>query len=325
MHSRTRWAGSLVVVLVVAGCDQITATSEVGVSLSAGPQLTSFDGSPWSAPVNLGPSINTPALEQNATLSPDELSLYLISNRAGGLGGNDIWIARRASLDSPWETPVNPGAPLNSSGNEASPSFSIDGHLLAFASERAGGHGSSDVYFTHRAHTHDDFDWGPPVNLGAEVNTTAFEAGAAYLQSSEEGATNLYFVRGPNNADLDIYVAAVKKNGETRGPATPVSELNYPTPGIVDAHPSVRKDGREVLFHSTRPGGLGLGDLYVSTRRSVHEPWSTPVNLAALNSSANDAQPTLSFDGRTLVFTSTRPGGFGQSDLWMSTRTPSGR
>jgi len=45
---------------------------------------------------------------------------------------------------------------------------------------------------------------------------------------------------------------------------------------------------------------------------------------APLNSAASDFQPTLSYDGRTLIFASLRLGGLGGSDIWMSTRTPSG-
>ena len=47
-------------------------------------------------------------------------------------------------------------------------------------------------------------------------------------------------------------------NGETRGPAVPVDELNDANPATTDAHASVRTDGREVFFYSNRPGGLGL-------------------------------------------------------------------
>jgi len=50
----------------------------------------------------------------------------------------------------------------------------------------------------------------------------------------------------------------------------------------------------------------------------------TPVNAAALNSPASEQQPSLSGDGRTLVFASSRSGGFGGTDIWMATRTPSG-
>ncbi len=69
-----------------------------------------------------------------------------------------------------------------------------------------------------------------------------------------------------------------------------------------------------------------MNDFWVSTRRSVHDPWSAPVHLdAPLSSAFNDRHPSLSGQGRTLLFASTRPtGGFGQDDIWMSTRTVNG-
>ncbi|PYP44588.1 MAG: hypothetical protein DMD50_13910, partial [Gemmatimonadetes bacterium] len=57
------------------------------------PQAMSFAGSEWSAPVNLGAPVNSAASEMNAALSPDELSLYFVSTRAGGVGGADIWVS----------------------------------------------------------------------------------------------------------------------------------------------------------------------------------------------------------------------------------------
>ena len=64
---------------------------------------------------------------------------------------------------------------------------------------------------------------------------------------------------------------------------------------------------------------------FAPTRRSVHDSWSPPTNLGApLNSTAAGQQPSLSSDGRTLVFASSRAGGFGGADIWISTRTPSG-
>ena len=301
-------------------------------SLSCGPepdspvirtpiQAQSFANSEWSVPVNVGAPVNSPAGEMNAALSPDELSLYFTSPRAGGLGITDIWVSQRACDGCPWETPVNLGAPINSPSQDAGPRLSNDGHLLFFQSDRPGGHGSVDIYVSRRDNPKDDFGWGPPVNLGTDVNTADVESGADYLQSAEDGAANLYFNRGLGQQN-DIYYAPVKRDGETRGPAVLVSELNSTT---TDIHASVRKDGREVFFSSMRVGGLGAADLWTSTRRSVHESWSTPVNLGApLNTTANDQQPSLSDDGRTLLFTSDRLGGLGGNDLWISTRTPSG-
>ncbi|PYO84612.1 MAG: hypothetical protein DMD65_02630, partial [Gemmatimonadetes bacterium] len=194
-----------------------------------------FANSEWSEPENLGAPVNSAAGEMNPALSPDELSLYFVSTRAGGFGGADIWVARRPSLDSPWEEPVNLGPGVNGPGIEASPSISIDGHLLFFSSDRPGGQGSNDIYVARRADKNDDLSWGPATNLGPDVNTAGFEAGGFYLQSGEDGSANLYFSRGPNTVALDIYYAPVTTDGETRGPAVLVTELSDLSPTITDA------------------------------------------------------------------------------------------
>jgi hypothetical protein len=219
---------------------------------------------------------------------------------------------------------VNLGAVVNTAATETGPGLSVDGHLLFFRSTREGGQGLGDVYVSRRANPNDDFGWGPPVGLGTDVNTSAEEAGAEYLESAEEGVANLYFNRAPLGGTADLYYAPVTRDGETRGPAVLISELSHPT--ATDQGPTVRIDGREMFFFSTRPGGSGGADLWTSTRGSVHDPWSTPENLGTvLNSTAADQQPGLSGDGRTLMFASSRSGGFGGTDIWISTRTPSGK
>jgi len=279
----------------------------------------------WSAPVPLGAPVNSTAGEQTPALSPDGLSLYFQSNRAGS-DGNDLWVSRRASLDSPWEAPVNLGPRVNSAGTEGAPALSSDGHLLFFQSDRPGGQGGGDIYVSQRTDPNDDFGWGPPVNLGPEVNTAAFEGGPGYLTSTANGVAALYFGRGSSGVDQDIYYVPVTADGQPQGPAVLVTELTDPTVGVNDAHPSVRTDGREVILYSNRAGGFGVSDLWVSTRRSVHDPWSRPDNLGApMNTTFIDTQPTLSQDARTLVFSSNRPGGLGLNDIWISTRTRIGR
>jgi hypothetical protein len=288
-------------------------------------QAMSFANSEWSEPVNLGSTINTTFNEQGPTLSNDGLSLYFGSDRPlGGAGSFDLWVSRRACADCPWEPPVNLGAVVNTAASETGPGLSIDGHLLFFTSTRPGGQGLSDLYLSHRANPTDDLGWGPPVGLGPDVNTAASEAGAEYVQSAEEGAANLYFNRAPPGQTADIYYAAITRDGGTLGPVTLVTELSDPT--ATDQGVTLRTDAREVFFFSTRPGGSGGNDLWTSTRRSVHDPWSTPANLGtAINSTAADQQPGLSTDGRTLVFVSSRSGSFGGTDIWMITRTPSGQ
>ena len=89
-----------------------------------------------------------------------------------------------------------------------------------------------------------------------------------------------------------------------------------------DLCPALTGDGLTLLFGSNRPGGIGAGDVWISTRDSISDPFSEPVNLGPTinSSSSRDSHPAISFDGLTLAFSSDRPGGQGQLDLWMSTR-----
>src|SRR6266581_5826175 len=190
---------------VLLGCLTLPACARESQPAAPKLEAMSFSNSEWSEPVNLGAPINSAANEMNAALSPDELSLYFVSTRSGGLGGADIWVSRRASLDAPWGEPVNLGPNVNGPGLDAAPAVSLDGHLLFFSSDRPGGQGSNDIYVARRADKSDDLGWGPAVPLGPEVNTGAFEAGGFYVQSEEDGSANLYFVRGPNSVALDIY------------------------------------------------------------------------------------------------------------------------
>lgn len=88
-----------------------------------------------------------------------------------------------------------------------------------------------------------------------------------------------------------------------------------------DLRTAIRRDGLEMLMSSDRPGGVGSFDLWVSTRETTRDAWSSPVNLGAtVNSDAQDGDPAMSRDARTLYFNSDRPGGFGGQDLYVTTR-----
>ena len=113
----------------------------------------------------------------------------------------------------------------------------------------------------------------------------------------------------------------------SQGPGPHYSEWSTPEnlgPSInttaTEAGGAVSKDGLSLYFHSNRPGGLGGTDLYVSQRNNLNAPWGVPVPLVAVNSSAGDAEPTLSRDEHWLFFNSARPGGVGGIDLWASYR-----
>jgi hypothetical protein len=279
--------------------------------------------SDWSAPVNLGPIVNSPFNDFAPAISKNGLSLYFSSDRPGGLGPSDIWVSQRNSRDDPWGVPVNLGPPVNTSFGERAPNFSRDGHWMFFVSDRPGGVGGDDLWVSWRTNIHDDFGWQPPINLGAGVNTATFDAGATFFENDEAGTPLLFFgsTRAGGPGGEDIYVSAQTADGSF-GPATLVSELSSPQS---DRRPTIRFDGLEIIFFSNRPGTLGGADLWASTRETVFDSWSVPVNLGpVVNSTSNEAPSYLSSDGRILILTSDRPGGFGSGDLYVTTRQRGG-
>jgi hypothetical protein len=268
--------------------------------------------------------VNTASNDGCPIESPDGRSLYMATNRPGGLGGNDIWVAERAGRDAPWGAPVNLGAPVNSAANDFCPT-PLSEHELLFVSERGGpgSCGGADIYVTHKRHG----VWSEPEDLGCDVNSAAAEAGPSLVTIA--GRDHLFFsstrpggfaadVSGAASGDSDIYVSVEIRHGRL-GPAALVDGLNS---AADDFRPNVWKHGHglELVFDSNRPGTLGGQDIWSASRDDDDEPWSAPLDLVAVNSAANDTRASISHDGKRLTFGSTRPGGEGMSDVYVSTR-----
>jgi hypothetical protein len=276
--------------------------------------------SEWTAPVNLGPTINSSFNEFGPATSKDGLSLYFASDRPGGFGSMDIWVAQRPSRNDAWGLPMNLGAVTNTAAAEGPPTLSRDGHWLLFNSNRPGGVGDQDIWAAWREHTGDDLGWEPAFNLGVAVNSAFFDAGPSLLEHDESGAPLLFFTSNrPGLGDpgtFDIYVSQLTRHG-LFAPATLVPELNS---AIDELRPSLRFDGLEVFFVSNRPGSSGF-DVWASTRRTLFSPWAPPANLGpTVNTAFADGQPYIDADRQTLYFVSTRPGGVGGQDLYVSMR-----
>ncbi len=178
----------------------------------------------------------------------------------------------------------------------------------------------NDIYVSRRHDRRNDFGWGPAENLGSGVNTPSQERGAEYFEDPETGTVTLYFNsdRPGGFGGNDIYASTLLPDG-TFGPAVLVEELSS---SADDQALTIRRDGLELIIASNRQGTLGGLDLWVATRASTSDPWSTPVHLGpVLNSAADEAGVALSFEGTALYFHSGRPGGFGGFDLYVSTRT----
>ena len=151
-------------------------------------------------------------------------------------------------------------------------------------------------------------------------NTFNREAGPEYFKDPETGIITLYFNsdRPGGIGGNDIYASTLQPDGTFGSPAL-VEELSSPAD---DQALAIRRDGLELIIASNRLGTLGGLDLWVTTRASTSDPWSTPVHLGpVLNSAAVEAGVALSSKGTALYFHSDRPGGFGAFDIYVSTRS----
>ena len=120
----------------------------------------------WKTPEPFGKPINTSYWEGGACISPDGKTLYFTSERKGGFGNSDIWVAQRKTKTE-WETPVNIGAEINSPNDEAGLFLAPDGKTLFFCSNGANSMGGYDIFRTVLK----DGVWSKPENLGYPINT----------------------------------------------------------------------------------------------------------------------------------------------------------
>jgi len=202
--------------------------------------------------------VNSTSSEMAPTLTGDDLTMYFVSNRTGGQGGYDIWMATRLDVKSPWMTATNVTS-LNSTATEDYIDVRDDDLEMFISSSRPGGLGLNDIWVSSRAST--TAPWGTLVNI-AGANTA----------SSEDD-------------------------------------------------PSVTADGLELYFVSPAHGGQGAGSIFRLTRSSIKTSWSTtPQYVSELDSTSQDHSPSISPDGLTMLWSSTRPGGTGSSDYYIATR-----
>lgn len=283
--------------------------------------------SDWSPVVHLPAPINSEFDDHAAIMSKDEKTMYFTSNRTGSVAGSeDIWVSTRKTRNSPWVTPFQLGPNINSPAMERVRSFADDDRILLFQSDRTGGFGFTDIWAVYRSHKNDDFDWSAPFNLGAVINSPFTELAANYLFADANRVRKLFFssTKPGGFGGPDIYESTIDDLGfET---SVNVFQLNSPS---IETCFWVTGDGLELIFSSNRPnitGDIQQHDMWVAYRESVYDSWSPPERLTTDVNVPDwqDVNPAISFDNRTMLMASRRPGGIGPGtfDIYVTTRRP---
>ena len=121
----------------------------------------------WGKPISISKNINSQFNEGTCTISADGRQLIFTSCVGRkGYGNCDLFESRK--IGEEWTIPVNMGPQINSAGWESQPSLSADGRIIYFVSDRRGGLGNRDLYFSYQL---DDGKWTKAENLGASINT----------------------------------------------------------------------------------------------------------------------------------------------------------
>ncbi len=309
---------ALVLVVLAAG---LAASAELA---GLGPygswsQAVRVEGSETSEP-----SFNGQYLDGCPFISRDGKVFFMASRRPTGPADQktdiNIWVSTRKDAHDEWGAPTLVGPPVSIDVTDANateindfcPTLAKNGHDFYFVSNRDGYCGTTrndDIYSTRmdgHGRWHETAE-----HLGCDVNTTGNEASPfpqkqlLYFSSSFTGAGDLYY------SSWD--------HGSWQG-REQVPGLNTPTWN--EGQPNVRRDGLEIFYFSNQPDGIGGGtDIYSATRASTKDAFSGAADVGAdVNSPASDTRPSLSWDGTRLYFGSTRPGGEGDSDHYMTTR-----
>jgi Tol biopolymer transport system component len=199
-------------------------------------------GTVFSA-VHALPVVNGSSLDGSPFVTTDDRALLFFSNRAGGTGDRDLWMATRPSRDLDFSEPV-PIPGVNSTSLDLLPELSPDGLTLRFESARSGGSGSSDLWIAERSLPSEPF--GAPRPL-ADLNTTGREEGFSLSRDQ----LTIVFSSNRGGSGMHLWVATRGAVGALFGTPVPISELDSTA---LELDPALSLDGREIFFVSTRSG-----------------------------------------------------------------------
>ena len=267
--------------------------------------------------VNIGDSINSIYPDYCPILTADEQELYFTSRRpipsdsTKDIYNNyyeDVWYSH-AKPDGGWSTAINIGPPVNTAGNDATVSISPDGQMMFVYKDNSEGDGN--IFATYKTGN----NWSSPTLIDSAnsgvINSSAHEPSASL---APDGQT-LYFVsdRPGGLGGTDIYKVSVQDNGTWGNPTNLGPTIN--TTRNEDA-PYIHPDDSTLFFSSQGHNTMGGYDVFVTHLNNKGE-FSDPKNMGyPINTPDDDIYFTLSSDGRRAYYSSIRPGGYGEKDIY---------
>jgi hypothetical protein len=208
------------------------------------------EGSNWSMPVEIATQIVSEGNLFPTGLSADGSTLLMAYRPTRG--NTDIWYSQ---FDGMFWSPAQPvhGA-INTNADEEHASFSPDGNRIYFSSDRRGGEGGLDIWYSDRQA---DGQWGEPVNMGENINTKEDET-CAYIAPAE--GRFIFASKGHfNMGGYDIFRCEIENDGSWGQP----TNIGFPvnTTGD-DTYYVPLNDGLSALYTRFTNVAIGRNDLW---------------------------------------------------------------
>jgi hypothetical protein len=320
------WGTLLAVIGLCAGCAGTTGDLLVRRG-SADGEVTEVDGAaairctPWTDGTRLEPAeplgtINTPYAENEPFVTPDGLQLFFASDRPGGRGGFDVYVASREAPGMPFGGVVSYAA-ANTDNDDGGLVLSADGLTAYISSVRPGGPGAADIWSATRA------DPASPFSASAFAPLTSVNnQGRDFDPTPSQDGLRLYFTADGVVAPAsraDVVVAERDSPAGSFGAPSVVQGIN--TDESHDGNPALSADELLIVFNSNRAGGSGSTDLWYATRPHRQAPFSAPRPVPAVNTARSEGEAFLTADGCTLYFGRRVDG---QADLFRARVVPGG-
>jgi tetratricopeptide (TPR) repeat protein len=269
---------------------------------------------------NLGKEINSEFPDYGAVLSADEKSLIFTSSRPNTTGGKvdlsdgryneDIYISTKEGKR--WSAPVQMGSGINTEGNDASIFLSGDGQkLILYRNEMKNNIISSSDGELFISELKGE-NWSKPEKLPEQINAGGYQPSACLTSNGNM----LFFVSDRENGlgGTDLYTVKKLSNGEWAMPMNMGSIINTP---FNEDSPYMHPDGKTLYFSSDGHRTMGGYDIFVSKFNDSTKTWSKPENVGyPINTSQDDIHFSWSVDAKRIYFSSIRPEGFGDKDIY---------
>lgn len=265
----------------------------------------------WSKPEGISDKINTYYNEGTCTISADgNILIYTSCDAPDSFGSCDLYVAYK--VNGQWQRSQNMGKNVNSRSWDSQPSLSADGRILFFSSNRRGGYGGNDIWYSLRM---PDGSWSEAKNLGPVINTPKDEVSPFIYFNNEI----LFFASNGHEGfgGMDIFVSRVV-NGEFSTP----ENLGYPINDHQDqfslfitaqrdyayyteSHFKGGKVERSLLYRFKFPDDIALGEkLVVSQGKVLNSKTGQPIDakLSLVSLSNDSTLYEFRSDGKTGEF-----------------------